>query len=199
MADGTVVLKQTSQAQEINNVLVFANIPEDAQGRQSFADNLRASFVTNTWASSKHTGWSLDSLLFVYNDSLPIYSVEVDFTAGPLNGADPGDPLPNQIALLVSTQRVGTPPNRGRIYWGGYTEGSIASDGRFDTASVTEAENQTQDLVDGISYTGGAGVAYLRIARRNLTGDLSITNAIETVVARGIPATQRRRRQGVGI
>lgn len=199
MADGTIVLQQTSQNQRIANVLVWGNIPEDAAGRQSFADNLRAELVTQTWSSTKSTQWSLDSLLFVYNDSLPIFSVEVDFTGGAYVGANAADPLPNQIALLVSTQRVGTPPNRGRIYYGGYTEASLANDGRFNTDAVNEAENLTQEFVNGIAYTGGAGIAYLRIGRRNAGGDLSITNAIETVVARGIPATQRRRRQGVGI
>lgn len=199
MADGTMVLNQTWQGQVNQNVLVWSNIPTDAQGRQDMADSMRDTWVTHIGQTGRHQDWSLDNVTFIYNDSLPIFSVDVEFTLGAFTGNTTGDPLPAQIALLVSTQIIAAPPNRGRVYLSGYDEGAIAADGRFTSLAVNNAQDLVESWRDGLSYTGGAGVAFLRIARRDLTGVITTSNAVETVVPKGIPATQRRRRQAVGI
>lgn len=199
MADGTVVLNYRLFANTQQNVLVFSNMPTTPEGRQTMADAMRASFIVADLPSNRSNNWSWVSVTFIYNDQLPIFSVEVPFTAGALFGLSASDTLAPQTSLLVSTKIVGTPPNRGRIYFGGLTENDNTDLGQWDAGTLANHSDWVSSLVDGVPYTGGAGMAFLRIGRRNAAGVLTLTNGIETVVAQAVPAIQRRRRQGVGI
>lgn len=199
MADGTVVLNQRLLAQTLQNVLVFSNIPTDEPGRQSMADGLRTSFAGTIPQTERSNNWQLENVTFIYNDSLPIYSVDVDFTLGPYVGSDAANNLPLQVALLVKTAIVAAPPNRGRTYFGGLTTAAINDSAEFGSTHIQSCVDFLEDLADGISYTGGAGVAYLRIARRDAAGTIIASNPVESITGDANPATQRRRRKGVGI
>lgn len=198
MADGTVVVRQTYLSQQIRNVLVFSNIPEDDTGRQTFADVFRTIWGANFPVGTHVDDWSLDGLTFVYNDEPPIFSVPTDFTAGPITGTSTDNPMPPQNCCLASLQKLGTPPNRGRIYYGGFGVGWITASGGWDATLRDRIENHVADLVDGVEYTGGAGVSYLRIGRRDSAGTLTASGSIENVIVRGIVAIQRSRRVGQG-
>ena len=199
MADGTVVLNQRLLAQTIQNVLVFSNIPEDETGRQTFADALR--FAWTTWISGAHrsNNWQWTNVTFIYNEDLPIYSVDVDFTGGPVLGSNASNNLPLQTAMLAKTGIVGPPPNRGRVYFGGMCADQLDDLVNWDDGIMSATQDFLDDCVNGIAYTGGAGTAFLRIARRSSAGVITSSNPVETVTMDPVPATQRRRRQGVGI
>lgn len=195
MADGTIIFNQRWQGQVIQNVTVWSNIPTTPQDRQSLADALRGSWAT-LLAIRQHGLWSLESVTFLYNESLPFYSVEVPFTAGVLNGGHTADALPSQAALLVSTQIVAPPPNRGRVYISGMTEADTLN-GQFIQGALDDAQALVESWADGVNY--GANAAFLRIARRNPAGVIILSSPVETVVPRVNPAIQRRRRRGTGI
>lgn len=199
MADGTVVLNQRLLAQTLQNVLVFSNIPEDETGRQTMADAIRSIWNTNIAAGERSNNWQLTNVTFIYNDSLPIYSVDVDFTGGPLLGTSTSFNLPLQTCMLAKTGIVGPPPNRGRVYFGGLVANQLDDLANWGSATMDSAQDFLQDLVNGVSYTGGAGTAFLRIARRDSSGVITSSNPVETVTMDPVPATQRRRRPGVGI
>jgi len=192
--DVTVTLNQRLLGQVVNNVLVFANLSPDPIVLQSFADSMRASLASGIVASMTNQ-WSIDNITYTFNESLPIYSLTYDFTLGLLTGGSSTDPLPTTVAMLVSTSFAGPPPNRGRVYLAGFTEGAVTG-GIFTVAAYGTAEALVADWADGLAYTGGT--AFLRIARRNNDGTIAISSPVTSVIGRQIPATQRRRRIGVG-
>lgn len=193
MADGTVVLDQIWQGQVVQNVLVFSNFPDIEEDRQSFTDVFKGLWVAAIPESARDSGWRMNGLTFVYNDEVPIFSVSHEFTTGAIIGSSNSDTLPTTVAQLVSTQRVGTPPNRGRVYFAGHVEGHVNAVGNFDATHVDENVALIETLRDGLDYT--ANVAFLRIGRRLADGSLTLTSPIDSVVGRFVPATQRRRRK----
>lgn len=192
MADAIVTVKQTFNGKAMANVLCFSNMTENPTEIQTFADNLRAAYVTNIVASM-HTSWVLEGIdvSFLGVDSV-LYSVNVDFTLGPLAGTNAGEAYASQAALLVSTSFVGIAPNRGRIYLTGWTEASV-NNGRFTSAAQTDATALIQDMADGI--TGGAGTCFLRILRRpSAVFPAFVSSPVQLVATVGSPATIRNRR-----
>lgn len=192
MADGLVVAEQVLFGEECANVWCFSNMPETLPAMQEMADNIRVLWNL-TLAPEQDNNWTLNSLLFVLDPGPSQFSVRVPFTSGPLVGGDAGDALPNQTALLVSTSALAPRPNRGRVYFAGVTEGDL-------TAGVwsSDALDGATDLVTGLAIDGvehADGRAFLRIARRDAAGAIEVSNPVEGILARAIPATQRRRRR----
>jgi hypothetical protein len=192
--DATLVLNQTWLGQQVRNVLVFSNVVVDESELRGFAESIRGLFSTLV-AGHMSASWSLDSVTFVFNETLPIYSIEVPFTSGILIGTSAGSELATQVSLLVSTKYLGAPPNKGRIYFAGLTEFAL-QDGLFPQSVVDDFADLVRGLVDGI--TGDAQVAFLRIARRAANGTLDTTSPVTHVIGRNIPAVIRRRRLGQG-
>lgn len=193
--DGTIVFNQLLNDQEVKNVTVWSNFPTDPTDLQAMADILRTRWGVSC-VGVQSPQWSLQSVTFIYNESLPIYSVEVPFTGGVLTGSNPAGPLTTQVALLISTRYLGAPPNRGRIYFGGLNEGSTGVNNRFFAGAIDPFVNMVESWANGVDY--GSNIAYLRIARRNADGTIDITSPVSSVIGRDVPATQRKRRIGVG-
>lgn len=194
MTDVTVVANQTYQGQLVQNVLVFSNMPSDVPSLQQFADAFRGLWSTQL-ASEQAPQWQLDNMTFIFNESLPIYSVTLDFTLGVLVGQNVADGLPTQVSCLVSTTYLGEPPNRGRVYFSGLTESGTAV-GLFTSQVYLACQNLVDEWIDGITY--GLNTAFLRIARRLPDGTIEKTNPAEAAIGRDVPAVQRRRRIGQG-
>lgn len=195
MSDGTIVVNQSFGAKPFVNVLVFSNFPVGPEPRQIFADNFRDMWEESTILGALSTAWSLDSLTFVYNDAGPIFSVNQTFTEGPLAGGSAAEAIALQNALLVSTSVVGPRPNRGRIYFGGFTEGANTAGGQ-----VLEAVRLGAELLAGLWFSSGVdhplGPSFLRIARRAVDGTLTVTAPAEEQTGRSNWATIRNRRLG---
>ena len=198
MADGTLILEQTSLGQRIQNVLVFTDIPTDSAGRQEVADAIYDLYNANGVSTHMHTQWEIFGITFRYNESLPIFSVLVPFTAGAYNGVQ-SSPMANQVSMLVSTQYVGGTPNRGRAYFGGFSEGALNNSGLFAGVALTDYTALMEAFRDGIPWDAPNHLMQLRIARRSVNGTINFTNPVETVLAQENPAIQRRRRIGQGL
>ena len=195
MADGTIVWNYTFHSQQVKNVMVFSNMAVGATDLQALADDARAYWVTYV-APVCDNNLRLDSITVVYNAGLPIYSIEVPFTSGPALGLVAGDSLPTQVALLVSTKALQAPPNRGRVFIPGIAQTHNA-DGQWDQVAVDGCIAFIDALANqGLDYL--TNVAFLRIARRNVDGTIDVTAPVDQVVGHNNPATQRRRRIGVG-
>lgn len=194
--DGTIVFNQTFLGQQVRNVTVWNNLVADAEELQDLADALRGTWVGGL-APDLLTTWSLDSVTFIFNESAPIFSLDVPFTAGALAGSATDDPNVSQASLLVSTQFFGEPPNRGRVYFTGLGDNDLGADGRWTVAIKDSAQDMVAGWADGVSTV--ANTYFLRIGRRTPAGILTITSPVTTVVGRRTPAIQRRRRLGEGI
>lgn len=199
MTDVTIVMNQKLRENVVQNVTVWSNGPLDQVDRESFTNAFRLDFIAAGVQNDLISDWSMESLTFVYNATLPSFSVTVPFDPSPINGTGIGDGTASQVALLVSTQYVGPPPNRGRVYFAGLEQNAIANSGFWQTAIVTQFQDLVTSWQNGISYAGGSNTAFLRIARRLSDGSIDTTNPVEEAVGRRNPAIQRRRRQGQGV
>lgn len=192
MPDGILTLEQTLYGQDVMNVLVMSNFPTTLDAMQETANQLRIEWAA-ALADYQVTSWSLNSLLFTVNPGPSQFSTRVAFGSGPLAGTVSSDPLPNQDALLISTSALSARPNRGRIYLCGFGETQLAS-GLWQSALRSDAEALFLAwATTGLDNT--FSTMFLRIARRSATGAITLSNPVENVLARSVPATQRRRRR----
>lgn len=198
MANFQIVIDQLVGTETVKNVTYWQLPDNQALTVQTFADNLRGTYVTHGVAAILSSTWTLNSITVRQMDGGGAFSQQIAFALGTLAGSDAADLLPYQNALLVSTGFLGAKPNRGRIYFGGLTEGANAALGTA-TLGVRDAfEDMVETWRDGVAT--GAGNAFLRIARPNFTlNNWTLNNPVESVVARVQWATQRRRRPGVGV
>lgn len=192
MPDALVSLNQTYLGKEMANVIGFSNVQEDATWLQTFADDIRSDYTQHV-PSAFSDQWFLNNISVSFLSSTAVlYSVDVAFTLGPLQGGNANDPLPTQTALLISTNHLGPRPNRGRTYFSGLTENAIQN-GVYFAATVGLFEDLVTDWVEGAGPAGQ--LAFMRIIRRpSAVFPAYVTNPIDLVVGDTIPATQRRRR-----
>ncbi len=132
-------------------------------------------------------------------DSAGLLTFSETFTLGSAVGSLATQSVPTQIALLVSNKGTTTKPNRARTYLAGFTQADI-NNGLFDA----NARGNGEAFIDLQSNLNAAGTNPLsRVAAQWNTGHTMViaTNDISGAasVASFIPATQRRRRIGVGI
>jgi len=193
--DVQVTLNQTLYGEYVANVLFFSNLQDANSTLQSFANSMRASWLTHL-SPSLTANWSLDSITYGFLSATGIdYSVEYPFSSGPLTGGNNSDAQANQVSLLVSTQGSGSRPNRGRVYLCGLVEDAMTG-GLWTQAALDDAQNLVEDWVDGINADGQD--CFLRIMRRpSAVFPSYVSNGVTTVVPRNIPATQRRRRRRI--
>lgn len=197
MADGTIVLNQTYYSQQVRNVLVWNNMVNTPEYRTEMADAIRLSFLSNV-SNACDDGWTLDNVTFIYNDVAPIFSTTTEFSLGPLQGGTAGVAMPTQSCLLVSTSIVGPPPNRGRIYFAGQSKNQIGGDSaQWSASRLLEYQTMVEEWRDGLVLPT-AGSSFLRIARRDAAGIITLTSGIQDVTAQPVPAGQSRRRIGRG-
>jgi hypothetical protein len=195
-----VTHKATLIGQEIRNTFYYDTTvgePSNAEW-QDVADEIRADFVAQI-AGVLSQDYSLHGIDRRRVDLAGLLSIPQTFTAGPMAGSVATDPTPTQIALLVSNKGVTTKPNRARTYLAGWTDASI-QDSLF-LATMTGPSEAFIDLQSNLN-TGGINPLSRVAAQWNsshtqviVTNDLSGAASVASVV----PATQRRRRIGVGI
>lgn len=196
MAEYMLTAKQVWQNQEMRNVFYYATQDETTAGLQAIVDGLRAAWATNL-QSVMHQNWSLYAFDVRKVDVAGQPTVQYSMTSGVLLGGAAGDPLPAQIALLVSFTALTSKPNKARTYLAGLTETSLGS-GLWTSGAITGAQNWADATFDPTSGTI-TGVARLTV---EWAADHSYVLGGNILTARqvgNIPATQRRRRIGVGI
>lgn len=120
-------------------------------------------------------------------------------TLGDAVGTSGSDSLPTQVAMLVGNKGTTTKPNRARTYLPCATDAAVV-DGLITSALRTRAE----DLIDLQSNLNVGGTNPLsRVAAQWNTNHTVVTATNDlsgaASVLSEVPATQRRRRIGVGI
>jgi hypothetical protein len=192
MADVIVTSNQRLFNKPVKNVLCFGNLVDDPVILQTFANSFRASYVQHI-NNFLATEWSLDNLTFSFIDATTVlYSVTYDFDLGVLVGGNTADNIAAQTALLVSTQRQNTKPNRGRVYIAGVTDQHLAN-GLFVQSVLDAAENLVDQWRTGLDI--GGSTSNLRILRRpSASFPNYVSNGVDSVIPRPSPAVQRSRR-----
>lgn len=181
--------------QVVMNVLYYDHAAEDDGIKQEIADALRAAWASNLTAVMS-SSWSLTEVR-VRNVSLAgTLSQTFVPTLGTLVGTASGQLVPTQSALLVVTIGPSVKPNRTRTYLGGFTI-SAMNGGLITAGVVTNAINWGNAVKSLVTATEGT---FLRqsvewVGPPMVVGD---ANPVSTVRVFNIPATQRRRRIGVG-
>lgn len=195
-----VVHVQEVLNQEIRNIFYYETItgnPSTSEW-QDICDEIRVDYVA-MGAAKWHTSWKFRGITYREVSAIGLPSFTVVPTLGDLAGTGSGHCLPTQVALLVSVKGNTTVPRNGRTYMGGFTEADMG-DSAWGSGTLTAAET----FIDLQSVLNGAGTNELQrvSAQWNSSGTQVIAyNNIAGAAAVGssIPATQRRRRVGVGI
>lgn len=165
---------------------------------QDIADEIRADFVAEM-GGFLVPEWAFYAIDYRIVDTAGLLTFEKVPTSGEYVGTSGSDSLPTQVALLVSVKGTTTKPNRTRTYMAGFSESAVV-----DSLFITSVLSAGETLVDLQSVLNAAGTNELQrvaaqwnsshtqvIATNNVAGDASVASLV--------PATQRRRRIGVGI
>ena len=195
-----VTHKYTFHAQQVRNTFYYVTSvgePSNAEWQTS-ADEIRADFIAEL-ATLHVDNITLDGIDRRRVDTAGLLSFSEVFTLGAAVGLSTSDSQPTQIALLVSNKGTTVKPNRARSYLAGWRDGDV-TDSIFTAAARTRGQTFI-DLQSNLN-SGGTNPLSRVAAQWNVTHTAVIaTNDLSGAVsvASLVPATQRRRRIGVGI
>lgn len=195
-----VTHKMLFALQECRNVYYYeTQVGEPSDGEwQDIVDEIRGDWVSEL-QSSLVPEWKFYGIDRRVVSTAGLLSFSETPTSGPCIGTLVDDFLPTQIAMLVSVKGSTVKPNRARTYLCGFGDIHVV-DGLFDPTRRGLAE----DFIDLQSALNVAGTNELqRVSAQWNTGHTQVvaSNNIagSASVASQVPATQRRRRIGVGI
>lgn len=194
-----IAVKQVLLNQELRNVFYYeaAAALSDAQLIE-LADAIRAAYVSALMPAKLATAWSLYGIDARRVDVAELLGTDWGFTSGSLAGSNGGQAYATQIALIVLGKGTTVRPNSVRSYLGGWTEDFVGGDGKFTSATLVVALAFIEAM-DSHALTGDTVVRQsAKWASPSATHVVS-WNPLTTYEAKAIPATQRRRRIGVGI
>lgn len=140
MGDYMITHKQRLLGQEVRNVFYYettAGEPDDGEW-QDICDEIRADYIAEL-QNGHVDDWSFYAMDFRRVDTPGLPTFEKTPTAGTVVGSAAIDPLPTQIALLVSLKGAFTKPNKARSYTAGWGENQV-TDGLFVQSALDEAE-----------------------------------------------------------
>ncbi len=195
-----VTHKYTWLAQQVRNTFYYATSvgnPTDAEW-QDIVDEIRADWVAELQAnlSDEITFNGIDRRQV---DAAGLLTFSEVPTSGDAVGGSTDESMPTQIALLVSNKGTTAKPNRARTY----LPGTVVTD-VINSEYGAAARGRGQDYIDLQSNLNTGGTNPL--GRVSVTWNSSHTQVVANndisgaaSVASIVPATQRRRRLGVGI
>jgi hypothetical protein len=195
-----VTLKQRYYDQEVRNVFYYETTVGDPSTSEwkDIADEIRSDLDTY-WNGRCVPEWEFYAIEYREVDTPGLLSFEAIPTSGSLFGTDTGEGSASQLAVLCRVKGTSTKPNRARSYLCGVAADKIV-DSKWDSGTTDSAE----DFIDEMSVLNNAGTNTLqRVAAQWNTAhtEVTVTNNIsaQASLASEVPATQRRRRLGVGI
>lgn len=192
--------KATFLQQQIRNVFYYEEVtgtPSTSEW-QDIVDEIRSEWVSNM-QSVIVNDYAFTGIDYRRVDDLGYPSFSVTPTLGNAVGSVTVDPVATQVAMLVSVKGNTPAPNRARTYLAGFGQGALVNS-VFQSTPISAAET----FIDfqSVLNSGGTNVLQRVSARWNTAHTLvtAVNNiAGSASVASAIPATQRRRRIGVGI
>lgn len=195
-----VTHKQRWLLQEIRNIFYYETTvgnPSVSEW-QDIADEIRADYVAET-ATLLVPEWEFYGIDYREVDTAGLPSFSVVPTAGVLAGSHGSDSLPTQVAILVSAKANATKPNRVRTYLAGFSEDAV-----FNSLVSAGTKSAAEAFFDEQTVLNNAGTNTLQ--RVSVAWNSTHTQVVDynnvaaaAGVASVVPATQRRRRIGVGI
>lgn len=195
-----VVHKQRFHLQEVRNIYYYETTVGDPSTSewQDIVDEIRGDYDSELKAGMVPE-WEFYGIDYRIVSTAGLLSFSAVPTLGDLLGTNANDSVATQIAMLVSVKGTTTKPNRARSYLTGFTE-----TGLVDSLWSASIQSDGESFVDFQSVLNGAGTNPLqRVAAQWNTSHtlVTVTNNIagQASVASQVPATQRRRRIGVGI
>jgi hypothetical protein len=201
MADVWLVThKMRLLGQEIRNTFYYEEISGEPDGGEwvDIVDEIRADLVAelDNFFTEDWTFYGIDARKVSAAD-LP--STEYLPTLGDLVGESNTDAMATQIAMLISVQGLTAKPRRARTYMAGWPEAILVA-GLFQSNYISAAET----FIDLQSVLNAAGVNELQRVSAQWNSSHTIVTAYNNIAGRPskasrVPATQRRRRIGVGI
>ncbi len=200
MAIFQVVHKQRWLLQEIRNVYYYETITGNPATSEwdDIVDEIRADYVAEL-STDLSTNWEFYGIDFRQVDVSGLPSFSAIPTLGIFAGTDVADDVPTQVAMLISVKENTTAPNHVRTYLAGLTE-----DGNNLSLWKSGVMGSAETFIDLQSVLNAAGANELqRVSARWNTAHDAVTAfnnvAGAAAVASQVPATQRRRRIGIGI
>jgi hypothetical protein len=190
-----VVVKQQLLGQEVRNTLWFGGGDATIANAQDIVDEVADAWVDEL-KPSLVDDWNLYGFDVYDKEVAGFPAVALTPTGGTIVGDSAADPLPTQIAGLVKFTAPVAPPNRNRKYLCGFHESSTTA-GLF-TATVTGHMQDWADRLLDIAAATSLGIT-LEVVALALDGTVVGGNPLEAASVSNNPATQRRRRLGVGI
>jgi hypothetical protein len=186
--------------QEVRNIFYYETTvgnPSTSEF-QDMVDEIRADLVAELIASLS-PDWAFYALAYRIVSSAGLLSFDIFPTAGEIVGTSGSDDLATQIAMLVSVKGTTTKPNRARTYLAGFVE-AVVIDSLFNAASQLAAEVFI-DLQSDLNAGGTNPLVRMAAQWNSSHTQVIVTNNIsgDASKASQVPATQRRRRIGVGI
>ena len=184
--------------QGIMNVYYYdVNKDLDFEEVASVLTSFSAAYTDSQLLTSLSEDWALVGVQ-ARNVSVPDMPVIEAALTTPLTGTSQLDPLPTQVALLGLGTANTQFPRRVRTYQAGLSEGPLGADGQFNEiiAGRMVAFLEAVDSIEALDAQLG------RVSvRLEDTGDGPVvvaSNRIQVYWVSRVPATQRRRRIGVG-
>ena len=195
-----VTHKMRFHQQECRNVYYYETQTAQPTSAEwlDIADEIRADYIAEM-VGHLVPEWEFYGINYRIVSTAGLLSFDKVPTLGDAPGTRGEDSVATQISLLVSVKGTTTKPNRARTYLCGFGEGTM-DDSLFNSSPRGDSET----FIDLQSVLNGAGANVLqRVAVQWNVGHTLVTvwNNIagDASVASIVPATQRRRRIGVGI
>jgi len=193
-----LIVKQRLNNNDMINTLHYENDPSTSgMTPDEMAQAVVDAYQTHL-AALWSTEWSLVGIDWVDPDAgggQPALPANV--TGLPVTGDTLPQAMANQVAALVNWKSTSNAPWRGRTYLGGMYDGGITVGGVFEAGIVTAVNAWATDLLGITNGNGGFASLVLR-SGGTATVPAGTTSLIQDGEMNPIPATQRRRRIGVG-
>jgi len=179
------MVRQLLHSIPVANVLWYDVANTSLGGLTTVADAIGVAYESWSIVGQVSALENIDCLVRVWDGSGP-FSQVIQPGVFPVNGTVGGDPVPPNVALLISTSHAGPRPNRGRVYLAGLSEASWDGDS-WDATITGHANTLANDLHDNVPATWV-------IARPNPAANTAIGHEVTDFVVRGFAGSQRGRR-----
>lgn len=191
-------LKGLLQEQTIVMNLTF----EDVIGESPMTDGQLVFNVLSAWAAGPLQDQAAN---FVWTEATMYDTNALPGTPGtvipssllPMAGLGGTKPVSTQTAMLTNHKTAGGPPFRGRTYVAGMDIANLETDGKWNGDSVVRMNAFFNSLLPLVA-AGGEQAQFVIVSRKSPDVPPGTTAPVVQTITSNIPASQRRRRIGVG-
>lgn len=193
----TVVVDQRYNGQAVKNVLRYGGNDAILAFGQEITDAIAQNYI-DTVQNRMSSEWSFDSCTFYDTAGVPGTPGQIVIpTQGAVQGTGIEAGLANTTAMLVSYIANGGPPFRGRQYIAGLTQNQLVVGGLWGVGTIAEFTTWATEL-QTLSGSGLVDIFQEIESTKSNQVPAGTRAAVTGLVVRANPATQRRRRIGVG-